>query len=60
VLIEFEPGRPLIIDCSLFRELVKGAIERAHGELEVKAAAAARGCRASQRCAAAPQLIPIG
>jgi ParB/RepB/Spo0J family partition protein len=41
VLIEFEQGRPVIVERSLYRELVKGAIKRTHAELEAKAAAAA-------------------
>jgi hypothetical protein len=42
VLIEFERGRPIIVDRPLYRELVKGAIKRTHAELEAKAAAAAK------------------
>src|SRR3954471_18667445 len=38
VLIEFERGRPIIVDRKLYRELVKGAIKRTHDELEAKAA----------------------
>jgi hypothetical protein len=41
VLIEFDSGRPIIVDRSLYRELVKMAIKRTHGDLEAKAAAAA-------------------
>ena len=42
VLIEFDgPGRPIIVDRPLYRELVKTAIKRAHADLEAKAAAAA-------------------
>ena len=41
VLIEFDSGRPIIVDRSLYRELVKAAIKRTHSELESKAAAAA-------------------
>src|SRR4051812_23900903 len=40
-LIEFERGRPLVVDRALYRELVKGAVKRTHAELEAKAAAAA-------------------
>ena len=40
VLIEFEHGRPIIVDRPLYRELVKTAIKRTHNELEAKAAAA--------------------
>jgi ParB/RepB/Spo0J family partition protein len=52
VLIEFEHGRPIIVDRPLYRELVKGAIKRTHAELEAKAAAAAKekkAAHASQR-----------
>jgi hypothetical protein len=43
VLIEFDgPGRPIIVDRPLYRELVKTAIKRTHDELEVEAAAAAK------------------
>jgi ParB/RepB/Spo0J family partition protein len=42
VLIEFEHGRPIIVDHPLYRELVKGAIKRTHAELEAKATAAAK------------------
>jgi ParB/RepB/Spo0J family partition protein len=42
VLIEFERGRPIIVDRTLYRELVKGAIKRTHDDLEVKAATAAQ------------------
>jgi hypothetical protein len=43
VLIEFDgPGRPIIVDRPLYRELVKGAIKRAHDDLQAKAEAAAK------------------
>jgi ParB/RepB/Spo0J family partition protein len=43
VLIEFDgPGRPIIVDRPLYRELVKTAIKRTHDDLEAKAAAAAK------------------
>ena len=42
VLIEFERGRPIIVDRALYRELVKAAIKRTHDDLEAKAAAAAK------------------
>src|SRR5215216_5694132 len=43
VLIEFDgPGRPIIVDRPLYRELVKNAIKRTHDDLEAKAAAAAK------------------
>ncbi len=38
VLIEFENGRPIIVDRSLYRELVKAAIKRTHATLEQKVA----------------------
>jgi hypothetical protein len=42
-LIEFEgPGRPIVVDRPLYRELVKTAIKRTHDELNAKAAAAAK------------------
>jgi hypothetical protein len=47
VLIEFERGRPIIVDRPLYRELVKGAIKRTHAELEAKVTAAARRIGAS-------------
>jgi hypothetical protein len=43
VLIEFERGRPIIVDRPLYRELVKTAIKRTHDELDAKATAAAQG-----------------
>jgi hypothetical protein len=33
VLIEFERGRPIIVDRALYRELVKGAIKRPRPQL---------------------------
>src|SRR5215204_6850193 len=53
VLIEFDSGRPIIVDRSLYRELVKMAIKRTHGDLEAKAAAAAEH-KKSQRTAGPP------
>jgi hypothetical protein len=41
VLIEFERGRPIIVDRALYRDLVKGAIKRTHEELQAKAASVA-------------------
>ncbi len=52
VLIEFQQGRPIIVDRPLYRELVKGAIKRTHDDLEAKIAAAAKekkAARASKR-----------
>jgi hypothetical protein len=48
VLIDFERGRPIIVDRSVHRELVKGAIKRTHDELQTKAAAAAEEKRAAR------------
>src|SRR5207247_634530 len=42
VLIEFERGRPIIVDRPLYRELVKTAIKRTHDELDAKATEAAK------------------
>src|SRR5258706_2977118 len=42
VLIEFERGRPIIVDRALYRELVKAAIKRTHDELAANAAVVAR------------------
>jgi hypothetical protein len=41
-LIEFERGRPIIVDRPLYHELVTTAIKRTHDELEAKTAAAAK------------------
>jgi hypothetical protein len=46
VLIEFERGRPIIVDRPLYRELVKIAVKRTHDELQAKAEAAAKDKRA--------------
>jgi hypothetical protein len=48
VLIEFERGRPIIVDRPLYRELVKTAIKRTHDELEAKATAAAKDKKATR------------
>jgi hypothetical protein len=48
VLIEFDRGRPIIVDRSLYRELVKGAIKRTHHELQTKAEAAAKKKKAAR------------
>jgi hypothetical protein len=49
VVIEFERGRPIIVDRPLYRELVKEAIKRTHAELEAKASAAADEKSAARR-----------
>ncbi len=48
VLIEFEHGRPIIVDRPLYRELVKEAIKRTHAELEAKATVAAEEKKATR------------
>jgi len=48
VLIEFERGRPIIVDRSMYRELVKGAIKRTHDELQTKANAVAQEKKAAR------------
>ena len=48
MLIEFERGRPIIVDRALYRELVKGAIKRTHDDLEAKAATAAQEKKAAR------------
>jgi hypothetical protein len=49
VLIEFDgPGRPIIVDRPLYRELVKTAVKRTHDELQAKAEAAAKDKRAAR------------
>jgi ParB-like chromosome segregation protein Spo0J len=53
VLIEFDRGRPIIVDRSMYRELVKGAIKRTADELDAKAAATAKEKQA-QRAGKAP------
>jgi ParB/RepB/Spo0J family partition protein len=53
VLIEFERGRPIIVDRPLYRELIKGAIKRTHDELQPKAEAAAKE-KKSARAGKAP------
>ncbi len=54
VLIEFDgPGRPIIVDRPIYRELVKAAIKRTHAELETKASALARE-KQSARAAKTP------
>jgi hypothetical protein len=48
VLIEFDAGRPIIVDRALYRELVKGAIKRTHDELQAKAEQATKEKKASR------------
>jgi hypothetical protein len=42
VLIEFERGRPIIVDRPLYRELVRTAIKRTHDDLQTKTETAAK------------------
>src|SRR3954467_14807037 len=48
VLIEFERGRPIIVDRPLYRELVKTAIKRAHDDLQAKAEAVTKEKKAKR------------
>jgi hypothetical protein len=48
VLIEFERGRPIIVDRPLYRELVKTAIKRTHDELHAKAETVSKEKKASR------------
>ena len=48
VLIEFDRGRPIIVDRPLYRELVKTAIKRTHDELKTKAQTAASEKKAAR------------
>jgi hypothetical protein len=48
VLIEFAQGRPIIVERSLYRELVKSAINRTHDELQAEAAAAVKNKQAAR------------
>jgi hypothetical protein len=47
VLIEFERGRPIIVDRPLYRELVKGAVKRTHDQLQAKADTVAKEKKAT-------------
>ena len=59
VLIEFERGRPIIVDRPLYRELVKTAIKRTHDELQAKAATAAEEKKATRAGTAAADPITL-
>jgi ParB/RepB/Spo0J family partition protein len=58
VLIEFDSGRPIIVDRALYRELVKTAIKRTHSELEAKVAAADEHKKTQRK--AGPPADPVG
>jgi ParB/RepB/Spo0J family partition protein len=53
VLIEFQQGRPIIVDRPLYREFIKSAIKRTHDDLETKAATVAKE-KKSARAGKAP------
>jgi ParB/RepB/Spo0J family partition protein len=53
VLIEFDRGRPIIVDRPLYREIVKTAIKRTHDDLRVKVEAIAKE-KKSTRAGKAP------
>jgi ParB/RepB/Spo0J family partition protein len=59
VLIEFERGRPIIVDRSLYRELVKGAIKRTHDKLQTKANAAAQEKNAARSNTASADPVTV-
>jgi hypothetical protein len=59
VLIEFERGRPIIVDRPLYPELVKEASKRTHAELQGKATAAAEEKKATRRNKRAADPVPI-
>jgi hypothetical protein len=48
VLMEFERGRPIIVDRPLYRELVKTAIKRTYDDLQAKAETAAKEKKTSR------------
>jgi ParB/RepB/Spo0J family partition protein len=54
VLIEFEQGRPIIVDRPLYRELAKAALKRTADELAAKAAAAAEQQKQDRRAGNPP------
>jgi ParB/RepB/Spo0J family partition protein len=59
VLIEFDRGRPIIVDRPLYRELVKTAIKRTHEELKAKATAAAKEKQATRSSKAPADPVSI-
>jgi hypothetical protein len=59
VLIEFQRGRPIIVDRPLYRELVKTAIKRTHDDLEAKAAAAAREKKTTRAAKQPPDPVTV-
>jgi ParB/RepB/Spo0J family partition protein len=59
VLIEFERGRPIIVDRSTYRELVKGAIKRTHDQLQTKANAASQEKKAARSSTASADPVTV-
>jgi hypothetical protein len=54
VLIEFQRGRPIIVDRPLYRELAKAAIKRTHDELDTTARPPQKRTRAPTRARRRP------
>ena len=59
VLIEFDRGRPLIVDRSLYRDLAKRAVKRAVEELRVRAADVAAQRLEARKLAIHPDVDPV-
>jgi len=59
VLIEFERGRPIIVDRPLYRELVKTAIKRTHDGLQAKAEAVAKDKKTTRASKAADDPLTV-
>ena len=59
VLIEFERGRPVIVDRSLYRELAKGAVKRTVEELRIKAAELVAQKKADRKPAGTLAVDPV-
>src|SRR4051812_31293612 len=60
VLIEFDgPGRPIIVDRALYRELVKTAVKRTHDDLQAKAEAAAKAKPAARHTRVAADPVTV-
>src|SRR3954465_11105426 len=60
VLIEFDgPGRPIIVDRPLYRELVKTAIKRTHDDLHAKAETAAKTKHAARHTPVASDPVTV-
>lgn len=59
VLIEFERGRPVIVDRALYRELAKDAVRRTVEDLHVRAAEAAAQRLEARKLAAGSDADPV-